>query len=186
MEANQVTPAGRFKTNHEELKAVSPLDAVELPVTSGEVLLSSGRRYAMEAEPDGDRLTVRARDGQVMLRVTLTDAGPVLFFETAEVELRAMRSLLLEAETVELRAHALRTHVSGDVEEQIGGGRHTRIEAADRLEAATIQCQANEGAIELRAAGRIALDGEHIGLNDDTCPTPFGWSAIAGGPEEGD
>jgi len=139
----------------------------------------------MEAKQDGDRVTVRARDGKVMLRVTLTDAGPVLCFESADVELRAMRSLLLESETVELRASVLRTHVSGDVQEQIGGARHTRIDGADRLEAATIQCQANEGAIELRAAGRIALDGEHIGLNDDPCPTPFGWSAIAGGPGDG-
>jgi len=92
---------------------------------------------------------------------------------------------VLEGESVELRANALRTCVAGDVEEQIGGGWHTRITGADRLEAATIQAQASEGAIELRAAGRIALDGEHIGLNDDTCPTPFGWSAIAGGPADG-
>jgi len=60
---------------------------VDQAPSSGEVLLSSGRHYAIEAKPDGDRLTVRARDGQVMLRVTLTDAGPVLFFENADLEL---------------------------------------------------------------------------------------------------
>ena len=27
--------------------------------------------------------------------------------------------------------------------------------------------------------GRIALDGEHIGLNDDPLPRPFAWSALA-------
>ena len=169
---------------HETVE-VEILDIVDQAPTWGEVLLSSGRRYAMEAKPDGDRLTVRARNGQVMLRVTLTDAGPVLFFEGADVELRAARSLVLEGETVEVRANAFRTRVAGDVDEQIGGARHTRIGGVDRLEAAALQTQANDGAFELKAAGRIALDGEHIGLNDDTCPMPFGWSAIAGGPADG-
>jgi hypothetical protein len=26
---------------------------------------------------------------------------------------------------------------------------------------------------------KIALDGEHIGLNDDPLPQPFPWSALA-------
>jgi hypothetical protein len=35
----------------------------------------------------------------------------------------------------------------------------------------------------VRALGRIALDGEHVGLNDDPLPRPFAWSAIAEGPD---
>ena len=176
---------GPSRAPNDEAAEVPILDIVDQAPTWGEVLLSSGRRCAMEAKPDGDRLTVRARNGQVMLRVTLTDAGPVLFFESADVELRAARSLVLEGETVEVRANALRTRVAGDVDERVDGARHTRIGGVDRLEAASLQTQANDGAIELKAAGRIALDGEHIGLNDDTCPRPFGWSAIAGGPADG-
>jgi hypothetical protein len=38
--------------------------------------------------------------------------------------------------------------------------------------------------VGVRAMGRIALDGEHIGLNDDPAPQPFGWSEIAGGPDD--
>jgi len=34
--------------------------------------------------------------------------------------------------------------------------------------------------VGVRAMGRIALDGEHIGLNDDPLPQPFAWSASAG------
>lgn len=171
----------------------SLLDELDLPSLSAEVQLASGRRCSLEARPDGDRLTVRARDGKVMLRVTLTDAGPVLVFEAADVELRGTRTLRLASEAMEVRAGSLRldsdamevstgslrTHVGGDVATRVTGARHTRIDGADRLEAGTLQAQANKGAAELRAAGRIALDGEHIGLNDDPCPVPFSWSAIA-------
>lgn len=157
----------------------SLLGGLEVPVMAAEVPLVSGRRCSLEARPDGDRLTVRARDGKVLLRVTLTDAGPVLCFEAADVELRGTRTLRVDAEVMEVRAGSLRSYVGGDVEMRVGGTRHTRIDGADLLEADGIQTQANSGAVELRAAGRIALDGEHIGLNDDPCPAPFSWSAIA-------
>lgn len=155
------------------------LAGLEIPVVSAEVSLVSGRRCSLEARPDGDRLTVRARDGKVVLRVTLTDAGPVLSFEAADLELRGTRTLRLDAEAMEVSTGHLRTHVGGDVETRITGTRHTRIDGAEHLEAGSVQAQANTGAVEVRAAGHIAMDGEHIGLNDDPCPTPFPWTAIA-------
>ena len=50
------------------------------------------------------------------------------------------------------------------------------------MEAANVEIQANTGAVGVRAMGRIALDGEHIGLNDDPAPQPFAWSGIADTP----
>jgi hypothetical protein len=52
------------------------------------------------------------------------------------------------------------------------------------LEAAAIEQQASEGGVAVRAAGRIALDGEHIGLNDDPSPEPFRWSDASERNEE--
>lgn len=160
-------------------QAADSLAGVDLPAMSAAVQLASGRHVAMESRPEGDRLTVRARGGQVVLRVTLTDEGPVLAFEAAELELTGTRALRMDAESIEVSTGSLRTYVGGDVETRITGARHTRIDGAEHLEAASLQTQANTGALDLRAAGRIALDGEHIGLNDDPCPTPFPWTAIA-------
>lgn len=152
---------------------------VELPAMSANVQLASGRRYALESRGEGtDRLTVRGRDGQIVLRVTVTESGPVLAFQAAELELSGTRTLRLDGERIEVSAGELRTYVGGDAETRITGSRHTRIDGAERLEAAEVQVQASTGALEARAAGRIALDGEHIGLNDDPCPAPFAWTSL--------
>jgi hypothetical protein len=61
----------------------------------------------------------------------------------------------------------------------VAGDHHVRVGGDERVEAANVQLQANAGAVGVRALGRIALDGEHVGLNDDQLPRPFAWSAIA-------
>jgi hypothetical protein len=161
------------------------LDQVDAPVPSASIALTSGRRYELAAEPEGDRLTVVGRKGEVLLRVTMTDRGPVLSFESAEIEIAAARKLALSADEIAVEARrSMSTTVGGDVREMVSGTRHTAIAGEDRLEAAAVQVQASERGVDVRAMGRIALDGEHIGLNDDPCPRPFDWSAIAGGPAD--
>ena len=54
----------------------SLLDRVEPAVDAASVLLSSGRRVELEAGPDVDRLIVRARGGQIVLRIAVGDDGP--------------------------------------------------------------------------------------------------------------
>src|SRR5262249_37688993 len=145
--------------------------------------LTSGRRYELSAAPDGDRLTVVGRGGEVLLRVTMTDKGPLLAFESAEIEIAAARRLALAADEVEVAARrSMRTTVGGDAHEHGAGAGQARVAGEDRVEAAAVAVQASERGVEVRAMGRIALDGEHIGLNDQTCPRPFEWSTIAGGP----
>ncbi|WP_437736635.1 hypothetical protein [Sorangium sp. So ce1335] len=55
----------------------APGDAL---VPSATVSLSSGRRYEIAATASGDRLVVRGRDGELLLQMEITDAGPVLSF----------------------------------------------------------------------------------------------------------
>jgi hypothetical protein len=169
----------RDKSMELQAEMRSPLDAVELPVPAANVMLASGRLFCLASERGGDALTVRSPSGRVELRVQFTDRGPVLSFEAADLHLSGTRALRLDADIIEVSAGELRTAVSGGVEEHIGGDRHTHIGGADRLEAALLEVQANEEAVHIRAAGRIALDGEHIGLNDDLCPAPFPWSIPA-------
>ncbi|WP_148313585.1 hypothetical protein [Sorangium cellulosum] len=56
------------------------------PVPSATVELSSGRRYEMEAAAAGDRLIVRGKDGEIVLQMEITDAGPVLSFAAPDGE----------------------------------------------------------------------------------------------------
>lgn len=187
MEPTYMAVGPRHQPSDAERAPSSPLDDMEIPVASGEVLLVSGRRYAVDTEPAGDRLTVRGRRGEVVLRVLLTDAGPVLSFESADIEIAGTRKLAMSADHVSIGARrSMEICVEGDMTQTIAGTRQTSVRGPERLEASAIELQANEGAVQLRAAGRIGLDGEHIGLNDDACLQPFAWSAIAAGAAPGE
>lgn len=161
------------------------LDQVEAAVPQATVALTSGRRYELQAAPEGDRLTVTGRSGEVLLRVTMTDKGPLLSFESAEIEVAAARRLSFAADEIAIQArNTMSTRVGGDARESVLGTRSASVGGEDRVEAAAVQMQANLRGVDIRAMGRIALDGEHIGLNDEPCPQPFAWSAIASGPSD--
>ncbi|WP_437758752.1 hypothetical protein [Sorangium sp. So ce1389] len=73
--------------------ASSPEEAIDSRGAAGDALvpsatvsLSSGRRYMIEATPSGDRLVVRGRDGELVLQMEITDAGPVLSFSAPNGE----------------------------------------------------------------------------------------------------
>jgi hypothetical protein len=167
--------------------AALPAEAL-LPTLAGEpahreavtVPLTLGGSASIVREESGDRIVVRSRGGTVTLTIELGEAGPKLRFSGADVVLEATHRLSLRAESVELVAERdLVTTVGGDAKLAVGGARHTRITGADRLEAHTLETQANEGEIVLRAREDVRIDAEHIGLNDDPCPGPLPWTAAA-------
>jgi hypothetical protein len=161
------------------------LDEIEAPAPNAAIVLASGRRYELEAGHEADRVVIRARSGEVVLRIEVTDAGPVLSFSGASLDLQATGRLRLAAREVSVEATGdISLSAGGSMRENIVGDHHTRVTGDERVEAANVQLQANEGAVGVRAIGRIGLDGEHVGVNDDPLPKPFGWSAIAGGPDD--
>lgn len=164
------------------------LDDIEAPIASAAVTLLSGRRYELEAGAERDRLTIRSSSGEVVLRVEVTDRGPVLSFSGAEVELSAARSLRLAARDVSIAAERdVELAAGGSLRERVAGHHHVRAGGDARVEGASVELQANRDGVGVRAMRAIKLDGEHIGLNDDPLPQPFDWSEIAGGPgEEGE
>ncbi|MBK8253267.1 MAG: hypothetical protein IPK82_11450 [Polyangiaceae bacterium] len=175
------------KHNQVDLPTAEPISSprpnltlADLPAHDAQVTLTSGRRVELSAREEGDHLTVRSPQGNVVLHVVMTDRGPVLSFEAADIALSATRQLTLTAESIAVNAQRdLTMTVEGNMTQTVTGTRHTRVTGAERLEAAAVEIQANEANVAVRAAGHIALDGAHIGLNDDPCPTPFEWSAIA-------
>lgn len=161
------------------------LDDIEAPAVSASVALASGRRYDLDAGRDADRVTIRARSGEVVLQIEVTDAGPVLRFSGASVELSAARRLHLAAREVSVEAEDdLSLSAGGTLREHAGRDHHARVAGDARIEAANVELQASTGGVGVRALGRIALDGEHIGLNDDPAPQPFPWSEIVNGRTE--
>jgi hypothetical protein len=54
------------------------------PLSSAAVTLSSGRRYEMDATASGDRLVVRDKEGAIVLKIEVNDAGPAVSFACAD------------------------------------------------------------------------------------------------------
>lgn len=163
----------------------SLLDEVDAPTPAATVVLTSGRRYELEAGAVADKLVVRSSGGEIVLRIQVTDAGPLLSFTAASVDLVAGERLHIGAREVSIEAAAdISIATGGSLRESIAGDHHTKVRGDERLEAANVQVQASSGAVGVRAMKHIALDAEHVGLNDDPAPQPFAWSVIAGGPDE--
>ena len=161
------------------IAGASVLDTVLVPATDATVILASGRRYDLESGSASDRLTVRSRNGEVVLHIEITDRGPVLSFKAAELELSASRKLNLDAKEIQLTCKgSMDLNVGGHLRERIGGHHQTSVHGDERLEARRVELQANGQGIAVRAAGPISMDGDHIGLNDDPMPEPFGWSGM--------
>lgn len=171
----------RPRADHREMppaaeRPTSLLDTIEMARELTHVT-ASAHRYGLRSDGDRDHLTITSPSGEVVLRLELGRGGPVLRFESADIELSASKRLALSAPEVTIAAaEHVGIESGGTMTSHVKGTRHARVDGVDRLEAAAIERQASDGAVVVRALGRIALDGQHIGLNDEPCPEPFSWS----------
>ncbi len=105
--------------------------------------LDSGRRVVVHSEAGGEELLeVSAPDGRMLVRIRLTESGPVLVLEGVRLELKAVESVTLDADRVEINAR----------EEAL-----VRSEGALKLESA--------GELSVRSEDDIRATGKTIHLN---------------------
>lgn len=157
---------------HEDAACLDNLLAQVDPPPVQQIELQAGRSLAITATPAGDRLEVRGRGGEVMLRIVLEEGGPVLRFESAAIEVHSQGDLSLRGRNVRLQAEQ-------DLDVEVGATQHTRVAGASRLEAEVVELQANDGDCSIRAREDVKVDAERIGLNDNPMPSPFPWSSPA-------
>src|SRR5262249_20627175 len=156
----------------EEL-AETPVQWGERDPVSAAVTLRSGRSYGLESGVDADRLGVRSRPGDVLLKGEGTDSGPVLSFRAASGPLQATHPLELWAGSVAVRAASeVRVEAGGDLVQRAGRHHHLDAGADVRVEGANVELLAAEGRAEILARGAVSVDGEHVGLNDKALPAP--------------
>ncbi len=116
----------------------------ELPLATREVALPSGRAVEISTEGGAERLRVRGRGGHVELTVVLTDAGPRLVFESAEVEIKSAGAVSIDCERFAVNA---------------------RSEASIRSE--EVRVEATLGSVAVLANDVVSLDGEEVRMNCD-------------------
>ena len=138
------------------------------------MILPSGRR--LEAELDGggaDVVRIRARDGQCVLTVRITDEGPVLSFSGATLELEARR-LDVACDDLRLRVGGGAViDIGGDVDARVAGRASQEIQGDLRTAARSMALEARSGGMTLDANDDVALKGERVLLNSDDPPMPL-------------
>lgn len=140
------------------------------------VVLPSGRAIEVLSEPDADVLRFRAPNGECVLTIHLTDAGPVVRVTAAALEVSAPKRLSIDCEEFQLRASGgAAIDVGGDLQERVGGSVH-RVARGDAIsEAQHVRVDARPGGIELRANDDVRVTGERVLLNSDDPPMPLTW-----------
>lgn len=117
--------------------------------------LDSGRAIEVAEQTEGDLLTVRSREGACVLTVLLTDAGPVLRFEAAALQVATTKS-------VEITCEDFRVAARNEL----------------RLEGKEIGIRAHLGGVTVRADDDVAIDGEQVLLNSSDEPQQLSWDAF--------
>ncbi|MFO0616738.1 MAG: hypothetical protein U0414_29360 [Polyangiaceae bacterium] len=118
----------------------------------------------MEGRSSSEELTVYGRGGDVELAVRFTEAGPVLSFKGARLELESAGAVAVDCEDFEVRARRdVRVHAGRDLVQHASG--EGRIEAERDLwidgEMVLVNCD-RERELEERA-GRAAREAEEGG-----------------------
>lgn len=114
-----------------------------------ELTLPSGRNVRQcdvrqRADDDCEAIEIRAADGRVELAIRFTEAGPVLSFESASVELRSTRDVTVECDSFAVKAREAAT-----------------------IEAAEVDVTSTSGELRLTGATDAWLTAEMLLLNCD-------------------
>lgn len=69
-----------------------------------EITLKSGRRISAKSAKDHDILEIRESDGQMIIKMRLTDKGPEMIVKGARLELKSSESIALKTKKLEIDA----------------------------------------------------------------------------------
>lgn len=151
-------------TTDVDLEALAEAQAVS------EVLeLPSGRRVEITSFPE--QIRVSSPTGRVELSIRLTEEGPQLSFESADIELRATQKLSLECRDLAISAARTAEISAEDVVVTARG--HARVTGG------TAAVEATEGDVLLTANDNVSAVGERILLNCDGSDEVPNWLATA-------
>lgn len=114
----------------------------------------------------GDRITLCNQGGKIELQITITEKGPVLHFQTADLKIQSKGIILLECEDFQVHAHHEIKQISeGDFHQQVGGNASIDVRGDFQTKARICSFNATRGNIDLHANDDIKMKSERILLN---------------------
>ena len=128
------------------------------PGTLGPVVLAGGHRLNVERRDSADVLEIAGADGRLRIEIVVTEDGPVIRLDGANLRIHASGSLSLDAETLALRGRE-------GVSLASGGDLSISAEGDLRTEARSQEVVARRGDVAVQANDDVTLDGERIRMN---------------------
>jgi hypothetical protein len=139
------------------------------------VTFRSGHQAEIVSGRSEESLTLRTRDGQLMLAIEMTDQGPLLRLSGGALQISAASTLSLEAKHLELSAESVAVNVRDDLVERVGGDASREVAGSSSLRARDVGIEATRGGVAVHANDDVDVKGERVRLNSDDPPMPVSW-----------
>ena len=104
-------------------------------------VLPSGRSIIARVGDEGEAIEIRSPEGEMELRITLTDEGPVLSLHGARLELVSPETVAVRCKRFEVETESVSLRATGDIEIQ------------------------GEAEFRTRTVGSTWIDGDYVNLN---------------------
>jgi len=88
----------------ENTKVISLEPSASRQCKTQQMQLDSGRQVVIHSNENEEILEIVEPEGEVILKMRLTDAGPVISVQGAHLELKSTETLTLESKKVKIRA----------------------------------------------------------------------------------
>lgn len=116
-----------------------------------------------------DHLTIRSPEGVVELRLRITESGPVLSFDQANLSLENTGAVSLECDALHVKTkRASELDIGGDLTQRVAG--NYRVEARDDsfFSAQAVNIDAELGELSLKANDDVSIQGLRVLVNVPT------------------
>ena len=88
----------------EKTKVISMVPSASGQRNTQQIQLDSGRQVVIHSNENEELLEVVETEGEVILKVRLTDAGPVISVQGTHLELKSTETLTLESKKIKIKA----------------------------------------------------------------------------------
>lgn len=128
--------------------------------------LPSGRAVACSVEDGLEQVSLLGPTGELEVRVTFTERGPVLHVRAVDLVLEARDEVAIRCGRLRVEtAGDLEQHCGGALRQTVGGDAHLHVAGDLRTEADAVETHARLGDVRLKANDDVRLNGERIKLN---------------------
>ena len=115
----------------------------------------------VEIDRESKELRIIGIDGNVSLRIYLTEQGPVIDLKAAAFRIQADQQIQLESPQIHIKAgEKLTLSSEGDLSQEVKGDIHSKARIQN--------IEADLGNVNIKANDDVKLDGERVKLNCDT------------------